>query len=390
MNHEEPGTRATIGSTILVALLGYYSVSSPTLLPALVSEWIVSVDISEGQAGFVAAGCLICQTVGMLIGMVALRSRSLAWIASAGLILAMLGDGLSVFASAYGQLLTVRAVNGFGTGLLLATIVNWFSRQRNPSRGFAIFVTLQFMMPLPIILLLPRVEGLLGSNAIYITLLTIAAISLPAIRPLGRLPVVRSGTQPSRFAPGSGPKTALMVMAVGSSVLFAACVVGAWAFLLPYAVRSGIDSQSGMQAIAVSSACGVPGSLLVATLGPRLGRTAPIAIGLIGLSILFVWFGLAVPSQSVFYVQVALLNFIWAFSSPLIQDAQAAMDDKGVLPVWGSIGGSVGSGLGPGILGQLIGSDSFTAAFLVAAAGMATAAALILPVALSLRYRTPA
>ena len=376
----DAGRRFRFGSALLVAALGYYAMSSATLLPALVGQWMTRAHISEADAGLIATGSLICQTLGLLVGMAGIGRRSLATIAMTGLLLAMPADLMSIFAATHDALLGWRSASGMGCGLILAAVVNWFARQPAPDKYFAVFVTLQFLMPVPILLALPAISALLGDAIIYACMLAIGLASLPALRLLQHRQPEAARSRDGSGALGGG-NSPIKIMAVSASALFNGCVVGAWAFLVPYSQRAGIDPATGMQAIALSSAFGVPGSFLVTRLRPSLGRFVPLALSLSGLAALFLWLGHSTPGAASFYIQVILLNLLWAFTAPIIQGTQAAIDRTGALPVWGAIAASVGSGLGPGLLGQAIHGGGFALPFTLMAGGIALTALFILPAA---------
>ena len=377
---EEADQPFRFGPALLVALLGYYAMSSATLLPALVGQWMTRAHISEADAGLIATGSLICQTLGLLLGMAGIGRRSLATIAIAGLLLAMPADFMSIFAGSHAALLGWRSMSGLGCGLVLAGVMNWFGRQPAPDKYFAVFVTLQFLMPVPILLAMPSASAMLGDEVIYACMLAIGVASLPALRLL-RHDRQDDGRASAETQTLGGGDLLIKLCAVGASTVFNGCVVGAWAFLVPYSQRAGIDPATGMQAIALSSAFGVPGSFLVTRMRPGLGRFAPLAFSLASMAALFAWFGLSDPGAVSFYIQVILLNLLWAFTSPIIQGTQAAIDRTGALPVWGAIASSVGSGLGPGLLGQAIHGGGFVLPFTLMAGGMALSALLILPAA---------
>jgi predicted MFS family arabinose efflux permease len=363
-----------------VALAGIYATAPATLLPALVDEWVEHLHIRDDVAGYIGAGGLISQIPGLLLGIRLIARLSLPKIAVLGFLIAAAADVVSLATADTGLMVTARVVNGFGSGLLLAASVNWLGRHPQAERAFGVLTLLQFVVPAITLACLPSLVATVGHVSIYLCALTVAVIALTFV-PLFRLnggdrPLATSRSQADRVH-----RLAFLLMAVVAFAAFNIAQMGIWAFIVRYGEINGIGTAVVTQTVALSSACGVPGSLLVVALGTRLGRARTAAAGCIACIVPMLAFALWSPNPTRFTLEVCLLSTAWAFTAPYIQGTQAALDATGKLAVWGMVAASAGASAGPALIGAIGQRYSFQVGFAVSAVGMMLCAALLLPAA---------
>ncbi|MGB5948312.1 MAG: MFS transporter [Parvibaculum sp.] len=349
----------------LVALAGSYGMLFASMLPALVNTWLVHLKLTEQVAGLIATANILAATVGLGVSIVLVSRWPLVRIARVGIAVAATGDIASIFAASAAELGALRILAGFGLGLLAGAMTNWFGRHEHAERGFGISVMLQFVLTAVLFALIPVIEPWFGDASIYVALL---ALGLAAIL-LSPLFNLNGGFAPlAEMADGGGAaggrtSLPLMVLAVLAFALFELAVVGLWSYMLRYAELSGLSSASAARVLALSSLCGIPGTVLVLVFGSRYGRWRPLLASLAAYVLPTLVLALSSASSLLLIVGLVLQNIAWAIAVPYFQAVQACLDRSGRLAIWGMLVASAGAGLGPALLGAAIDGGSFAVAF---------------------------
>ncbi len=359
----------------LVAATGTYGAIVASLLPSLVSTWMLRLGLSERMAGEVATVNVLAATVGLCLSLFLVSRWSLPRMARTGIALAIAGDLLSVLASDMVQLCAMRALAGLGAGLLVGAATNWFGRHEYAARGFGMYIMLQFVTAALLLAVIPEIDPLLGNAGVYVALSALGALSAllyPLLNLNGGgepLPQGPAEADPAAVAPGSsGAVKIFSVLAFG---MFNISAIGLWSYMLRYGEIVGLSNGMASQTLALSSLCGIPGTILVIILGARYGRFWPLTIGLLAYTIPVAVFAAATISPAIFIAGMVLQSVAWAVVVPYFQAVQAALDGTGRLAVWGMIVASVGAGLGPVLFGMTIDGESYSVTFATAVVAMA-------------------
>ncbi|MDX5366327.1 MAG: hypothetical protein LPK90_07990 [Alphaproteobacteria bacterium] len=366
---------AGLTALFLVAICGAYGAIIVSILPSLVGSWVSDVGLTEQAAGEVAAANVFGATLGLAAALFLVSSWPLPRIARLGLLLAMTGDALSIWAGGFAELSILRAVAGLGVGLFTGAIINWIGRHEQAARGFGMYTMLQFVLAAGYIAAVPAVSLYTGGASIYICLLALAALSF-LLAPLlalngGNVPLVQMPSDVKDAAARSGPLLKfLSVLAFG---LFSIAAVGLWSYMLRYGEILGIEPGEVANILALSALCGIPGTILVVVLGARFGRTKPLLFALAVYTVPVIVFDLAEVTAAIFIGAMVVQSIAWAVVAPYFQAVQAALDRSGRLAVWGVIVVSVGAGLGPALAGFLIDGESYAIVFAGATATLGLA-----------------
>lgn len=363
----------------LIALAGSYGMLFASMLPALVNTWLVHLKLTEQVAGFIATANILAATVGLALSIVLVSRWPLVRIARAGIAIAAAGDIASIFAASAIELGVLRLLAGFGLGLLAGAMTNWFGRHEHAERGFGISVMLQFVLTALLFALIPVIEPWFGDASIYVALLTLGLAAI-LLSPLFNLnggfaplvaPVEQADVASDRRSLG------LMVLAVLAFALFELAVVGLWSYMLRYAELSGLSSASAARVLALSSLCGIPGTVLVLVFGSRYGRWRPLLVSLALYVLPTLVLALSSASSALLIFGLVLQNIAWAIAVPYFQAVQACLDRSGRLAIWGMLAASVGAGFGPALLGAAIDGGSFAMAFGAAVLMLAVSAMIV-------------
>lgn len=371
------------GSTalFLVAAMGTYGAVVASILPSLVGAWITDVGLTERMAGEVATVNVLAATLGLCLSLFLVSRWPLPRIAGAGLLLAICGDLLSITAADMLHLCALRAVQGLGVGLLVGAVTNWIGRHEYAARGFGMYILLQFVTAAVLIAAIPALQPLLGGASVYLALLALAAVSA-ILHPVLNLnggseplrPAVAEALEASNMVVQAGHPVILKLLSILAFGLFNIAAIGLWSYMLRYGEIVGLPADMAAQVLAVSSLCGIPGTILVIVLSARYGRFWPLMLALMVYTVPVVIFAASHVAATVFIAGLVIQNVAWAVVAPYFQAVQAALDRTGRLAVWGMIAASVGAGLGPAFIGFAIDGTSYAIAFGAAVAALGLAA----------------
>ncbi len=359
------------GSTLfLVALAGTYGTLLVSILPALVNGWLVYLHLSERVAGLIATANVLAATVGLGLSVFLLTRWSLVRMAQAGIAIAILGDVLSIVARTGLELGFARVLAGLGLGLLAGVMTNWFGRHEQAERGFGMSIMLQFVLTAVFFAVIPEIEPYFGYASVYLAVLSLG-VAAAFLCPLfglngGDVPLPKqSGTPP--LAAADAHPAILKISSILAFAIFELAAIGLWSYMLRYAEVIGMSAAQASHLLALSSLCGILGTVLVVWLGSRCGRLAPLLASLVFYLAPTLVFALLHTPNAIFTAGLILQNIAWAVAVPYFQAVQSVLDKTGRLAVWGMLVASAGAGLGPALLGAAIDGASYVAAFAVAA-----------------------
>jgi len=118
LDHRKPA------ALLLGAAAGLYGTMILNLLPSFVTAWAGQLHLSESTAGGVATINLLSHACGLGVALFLVTRWPLPRIFHMGIVLAVFGDGGSVFASNLQTLQILRALAGLGLGMQFGTALN--------------------------------------------------------------------------------------------------------------------------------------------------------------------------------------------------------------------------------------------------------------------------
>lgn len=350
------GVLSHIGTITLMSLL---------VLPAMIGTLVDETSLTEVQAGWSASLNFLGGAV--IAGLMALRMHhlDLRKISMFGFLLAATGDVLAGFSTHHATLfMLIRFLTGVGAGIAYTSVLAAFARLPQVDRGYAVFVTLQFVVSGLGLFLLPVFSETLGAKGMFISLalLDVLGFSLCAHLP-GKAVQLRSGEIRTSELP----------------VLFAgATVLGAVGFLIfeaaftaefTFVERMGVslaftDPQIGTSML-VASLAGIPGAFSIVLLGGRIGRFNGLVFG-IAASVSGLVIMISAQSYAAYVIGSILISFAWAFCLPFIQGLLATLDPKGTAVAAGSASSTIGGAIGPGLAAMVIAGGVYQHVFMFA------------------------
>lgn len=349
----------------MLSILGTITLMTLLVLPAMVGTLVDETSLTEVQAGWSASLNFLGGAT--IAGLMALRMHhlDLRRISMFGFLLAATGDALAGFSADHAWLfMALRFFTGVGSGIAYTSVLAAFARLPEVDRGYALFVTLQFVVSGLGLFFLPVFSEALGARGMFLSLAGLDIIGLLLCSHLpGKAVLLPSG---------KGFKTELRVLLAGATIL------GALGFLIfeaaftaefTYVERLGVsltftDQQIGT-AMLLASLAGIPGAFSIVLLGGRIGRFNGLVFG-IGASITGLLIMITAQTFVPYIIGSILISFAWAFCLPFIQGLLASLDPNGTAVAAGSASSTVGGAIGPGLAAMVIGSGVYRDVFMFA------------------------
>lgn len=376
---------------LLVSLCGLYGPMIANLLPSFVTAWIEQLGVSESVSGDLATANLLAHATGLTLSLYLVSRYSLPQILRCGLVLAVVGDGASVFARSVAVLGVARVLAGLGLGLQFGAVINWLGRNENAARGFALFIMMQFLFAAACFFLIPSLAVIFGPRSVYVVLLPLviaAALLAPMLNSnRGNRRLAADPLHAASAGALMGPRLLPRALSVLAFAFFNVAAIGLWGYMERYGLAVGLSTQAVAVSLSMSALCGIPGGLVVFGLGRRFGRLAPLLLGLATFGLPVGVFAVMTVGMPLFFLGQALIGFAWNIAQPYLQDVQSSLDRSGRLPILGMVVAAMAGAFGPALVGLVVDGQHYQLAFDVAVALLAAcAAAAAFPAVLVDRY----
>ncbi|MBR9808463.1 MAG: MFS transporter [Alphaproteobacteria bacterium] len=350
-------------------LMGGVAVSQIVAMPLLATLVANAYGMGESAAGFIGLANLLGTATGSLVVTICLRRLPFRVSAVSAAFLACSAQFAVALMPGFQSALFMEVIAGFGAGILLALSAAIVGGSSDPDRGFAFILTLQAIVAVVLLLVIPGLTNEAGLLPVMAFMACFQAFLIPIGLALGgKLKTVESQGHISKDASAFRPAVLLKAAAY---FLFSAAVGVLWVFAGALGLSAGLPDSVIGKALAVGNVAAIAGSLLAAVITSRFGRVGPVVVtGLfIVLSVLLLAPGMSV---STFFVATGLYLFAWGAGLPLMMAAVADVDTSdrvtSLLPVLAF----AGMGVGPALVslgsetGSLFHQVSITANTLVA------------------------
>jgi predicted MFS family arabinose efflux permease len=350
------GVLSVIGTITLMPLL---------VLPAMVGVLVDETAMTEAQAGWSASANFFGGAIIALLMALRMHHLDLRKTAAIGFLVAAAGDLASAYTGDYPTVfLLIRFITGLGAGAAYTAVLASFARLPDTDRGYALFVTLQFIVSGLGLYLLPVFSEGLGASGMYLSIVVLDILGLWLCSVLPGKAMRDPDHQDQRSEIKVLLATATLLGALGFLIFEAAFTAE-----FTYVERLGVslafsDQQIGLSML-VGSLIGIPGAFSIVLLGNRLGRLGPLSFGMVmamgGLAIMII-----AETFVPYLIGSLLIGFSWAFCLPFIQGLLASLDPHGTAVAAGSATSTVGGAIGPGLAAIVISSGNYQHVFLFA------------------------
>jgi len=343
---------------MIVGLAGAVAQSDFAAQPFLIGAWIDHSSFTARQASLLA----FCETLSLALTMFGvsprMRSVSLSRLAVLASLLLIAAQVLSATIRQYVLLAACRCAAGFALGLFSAAANTAAARTTSPERAFAVSTGVMVLLFSGLSILLPVAGRDLGPKGMLCALAIMSAVCVPAwiLLPRGRArsPIAAS-TAPRHHIPVGAATSVIATM-----LLFSTGAAAIFAFSERIGHSIGMSPNEIGTTSAIAYLLSLIGPIGVAGLGTRMGRTAPLLVGLIGTAASCVAVGEAWNSVS-YGVAIAFNDAIWWFAYSYIMGMASTIDSEGTLV---SIAGGtylVGFSCGTALAGLVATATSYSA-----------------------------
>ncbi len=348
-------------------------------LPILVGAVIDGLGVNEAAAGLLASAEIGTVALASLLLAPRIHRVSRRRLARLGAIVACIGQALAAASGSFETLLAARVVAGLGEGAAFAAANAALAGSANPERISALLALIGGAGAGLMLAALPFIVEPFGYAGGFVVLLVIGLVCVPLLHFLPDAPGESAHAVRERAAhPGLGIATMLgfFVLALGGSAM--------WAFTERIGIHIGLSREFAGGVLAVTMVLGLSGAGLAGLLGMRLGRLAPLVVGLLGVAVSTAALGRA-STWPTYAAMLGLWTFMFLFVMPYLMGIAAALDKAGrwaaaTVGFW-----SVGSALGPVSAGTLIATLSYPALGVLVAGCALFSLLLVAPVAIAMR-----
>jgi MFS family permease len=358
----------SIAISLYMTLIGYGVLVG---IPVISTAWVTLLGFSEVEVGRVAGADLGGLSLGAVVTAIFVPRVSRRLLAIVGLSLAVIANFLCITIVDYDQVLWLRLLAGFGSGIYTAVAVSSLGASSKPARAYnAMLFAFAFSQALEMHFL-----PLLSMAGIYKVFIVCFLLTIPFIK---WIPAYSSSSarQSESMAQESSPEaTALQGIPayVPWLCLFAIVVayinIGAyWTYIELAALADKADPEWIGQVLTWSSLCSIVGCLFATVLSNRYGLLRPLLVTLLTVSVIV---GMLVNgiTDTTFFVSVFAFTFLWIFNDVYQMSIVANVDKSGrfaaLLPGAQGLGQIIGPNVAASILALNLG---YSGVFLMCAA----------------------
>lgn len=375
------GAKATLPQFIAMVVLGAAGAYITVVLPTIVQQLVEKVGFTGTEAnqivgaekfGMMAASLGLTFVIGKLprralaVGFLVLLAAANA--ACAGL------KGFAPYAGA-------RFLCGFAEGGVISIMAASAAALGVADRvfGWYLAVTLgisyaAFQLVIPGVLASMGLPGLFYCMSGFSVFVVLSVFALP--------PQLEQAQTQNDAATTQGPsQTSLIAMALGSTLLFEACIGAVWNNIVLIGGKSGYTEADINGGLANAMIVGIAAGIASGVLGDKLGRVLPLALG-VGAIIASQLMLKFMPGQVPFVIVAMMFFFAWFFTLPYFVGVVAALDTTGRAAVASIVVQTGGLMVGPLIAGEVIrGNDNYPNILWVGLITAAMCLGLVLPAA---------
>jgi predicted MFS family arabinose efflux permease len=347
----DPNSYITLTAMSLINSCG---AASLLLAPVMVGGLVTTLDFSSQQAGYIISAELAGLGLAAIPSTLWMKRFNWQHVLYAMLSILLAANFLTSNLSDYSSFLMVRFLAGFAAGLALAVSMSVINLTRDPDRCLGYWFSLQLLLTVVGLALLPGFISKFGIGVVYALLGSFQFFLLFGVR------LVPSSGPSEQAATIASGKSILVLAVLGftSIFLFELAVMGLWTYYERIGDAGGLPAQKIANALSIGAFVGFLGSLTAAALTTRFGRLIPIAFGM-GLGIFSILILRTEFSVIMFVVSASAFNFAWYFLLPYLMAAIANIDESGRLLIFVNFITGVGLTIGPALAAKLQTEDSY-------------------------------
>jgi predicted MFS family arabinose efflux permease len=345
----DPNSSSALAIACFVMAVGGLEFS---IMPLYLGGMATHLLFTEQQVGFIGSAYLVGFTLTCFSAI--FWSHRVNW--RTGVIFAaLIATGSYLIAAAtrnYQWILVLTFLVGCARGIFYAISVCSLGDTENTERAFALGSLSTMVLAGLGMLALPYVMQSLLICGLFVPLIGVSVLSVAMVRWLP----IRAIKQAETVESTASGSTLHVFVALGGLLAFWIGMCGIWSFLERIGNANGLSPQAIGTVLAVSYAGVILAAIIVAWLGDRIGRAAPIFTGM--LTMLVGIFCMDRPLTFATYMTASIIFQVgWIICYPFTMAVISRADTSGrYVPLIAAAQG-LGASLGAGIGGTLIGTS---------------------------------
>ena len=361
-------------------------------IPVISTAWVTLLGFSEVEVGRVAGADLGGLSAGAIFTAIVIARVNRRLLIVLGTSIAVLANGLCVFFVDYDQVLWLRLLAGFGSGVYTATAVAALGARSNPAFAYNMMLfAFAFSQALEM-----QVLPLLSMNGIYLTFISCFLVTLGF---LNWIPAYANPAPIEILQPDGGQDLVKPLAAylpwLGLTAIFVTYInIGAyWTYIELAALSAEVDPVWINKVLVWASFCSIIGCLFATLLSNRFGLGRPLLVTLVLMAVIVGMLANGITDTKLL-VSVFTFNLLWIFIDVYQMSTVASVDTTGKFAALMPGAQGLGQIVGPNLAASLLGEDlGYQAVFMMcsgaALLGMLIYAGLYLRLRSTPQFSTP-
>ncbi len=363
-------------------------------VPVISTAWVNLLGFTEVEVGRVAGADLGGLSLGALVAalLVARVNRRLLVLVS--IVIAVAANGLCIVMVEYNEVLWLRLMAGFGSGIYTAVAVCSLGATSKPARAFNMMLfAFAFSQALELHIL-PQ----LSMNGIYMVFIGCYLIVIPFLHWIPPHPVEKGLDVEIDVEEKGGEHhtehqhvPAYVPWLVLAAIVVTYINIGAyWTYIELASLAAGATPEWVSKVLVWTSFCSIIGCLFATVVSNRFGLARPLLIALVSMAFIVGMLAAGINDTNI-VISVFSFNFLWIFVDVYQMSTVANVDHSGkyaaLMPGAQGLGQIIGPNLAASILAAGYGySGVFVMCSIAAISGMSIYAAMYI----KLRQAIPA
>lgn len=319
-------------------------------IPVISTAWVTKLGFTEVEVGRVAGMDLGGLSAGAVAAAWMINRMNRRLLVVLGIFIAVLANGLCLKYVDYEEVLWLRFLAGFGSGIYTAVAMAVFGMSIRPALAYNLMLfSFAFTQALEM-----RVLPQLSMNGIYWVFIVCFLITLIFLRWIRSYPKPRSDSSGDDSMGKDSSSKPLLAWVCLFAIFLTYINIGAyWTYIELAALDGNTNPKLVGEVLVWASLCSLLGCLIATLLSNRFGLLRPLLIALFTMAtgVGMLAFGINEPK---FLMSVFTFNLLWIFTDVYQMGSLASFDHGGNYAAYLPAAQGLGQIVGPNIAASLL------------------------------------
>jgi len=331
---------------ILAALIGEYSL---LVMPFILAAMMDAAGMSEVRAGRLVSIELLAMAIASIGVSWRLRAgQSVRPFLLLGALAICIANTVCALDARAPVFAAARALTGLGEGTVMAAAAAAVCATADPHRLFSLIGAAVAVVASVALVATPALAAYAGPNSIFWILALVPLAIVPLLR---RIPLLARASEVPVGAPAGDIRLPAGMLLIAFLLLWSGAS-GLWVYAERIGLYQGLTPAEIGVCLGIGQLAGIPGPLLAAWGGPRLGGGRSLIAGCAGMgvaAVLFIFGG----TRWLYGAGASLASFAIMFVVPCFRSRMAALDVSGRTVAASAAFYTVGFGAAPLVVGAI-------------------------------------